>query len=63
MKADIKYLYDQAITPANQRTGKCYQIQINEYAVSEINDWENSNQCNFLSMQLHKKTTIKWYRI
>ena len=39
MKADIKYLYDQAMELFDQRTGKCYQMQIDEYAVAGINDW------------------------
>ena len=52
MKADIKYLYDQAMTLADQSTSKCYWMQISEYAYAVINYWENITQCNFLSMQL-----------
>ena len=53
MKADIKYLYDQSMTLAHQRTGKCYRTQIADYAVAGINDWENATQCNLLRVQLH----------
>ena len=51
------------MTLSDQRTGKCYQIQISEYAVAGINDWENATQCNLLSIQLHKTMTSKWYRM
>ena len=48
---------------SDQSTGKCYQMQISEYAVAGINDRENATQCNLLSIQLHKTMTSKCYQM
>ena len=63
IKLYIKYLYDQDIALADQSTGKLYWVQISEYAVAGVNDWQNSNQSNFLGIQLYKAITSEWYRI
>ena len=63
MQFDIKYLYDQAMTLSDQRTGKCYQMQISEHEVAGIIDWGNSAQYSLLIMKLHKAMTIKWYQV
>ena len=51
MKADIKYLYEQAMILADQRDDKCYQVLIYVYKVVGVNDWENSIRCHLLIMQ------------
>ena len=42
MKSDIEYLFYQSMNLVDQRTGKFYWMQIYEYAVAGINDWEIS---------------------
>ena len=56
MKEDSKYLYDQIMTLADQRTGKFYLMQIADYAVPGINDWEYATQWN-LGTHVKRQTT------